>query len=297
MTGCNCPACRGRLAKWDTTPAGWTDASAKSSRLPELPQHLIDQLTTSPAQQCKPEAITVADGVFLWVESIAAGHSFLSIHSNGKATVYTYGRYGDIGQGNPMVGEGVLLRMSDNWASRDYLGEQLYRMQARVFKVLDADKILIDGYLSGIYTDSGKTSINPRGTMTRQFGKVIDQYDLTGNNCTTHSVKAIRFGGSRIFDRNLIGFTYSEDFTIPGSLMRYMQKVSGDVADMRAIEVTEQMKGWVPNAKGWAPGQESLEEQAMESSAGTAGHAGSSTGYAGGTFGGSLGGMYEPKNR
>lgn len=290
MTICQCPACRGRISKWDTTPPGWTDTKACNSLLPELPEHLLNQ-------QCQAEDNIVADGVFLWVETTAAGHSFVTIHSHGKLTVYTYGRYGDVQSGNPMVGEGVLLRMSDNPSSRHYLSDQLYKLQAKAFKILDADKNLIDGYLSGIYTGSTQSSRNPRGDMTRQFGKVIDQYDLTGNNCTTYSVRAIRAGGSRIFDRNMIGFTYSDDFTIPGTLLRYMEQVSGDAVDLRAMEVTGQMKAWLPNTEGVSPGQESAEDQVMRSSADTAGYAGSSTGYAGGTIGGSLGGSYEPGNR
>lgn len=295
MTICQCPACRERASKWDTTPPGWTDTKAGSSLLPALPERLLNPPT--PAQQCQAEGNTVADGVFLWVETVKAGHAFVTIHRQGKITVYTYGRYGDTQPGNPMVGEGVLIRVSDNPASQTYIGEQLYRLQARAFKILDADPVAIDGYLSGIYTGSTQSSRNPKGDMTRQYGRVIDQYDLTGTNCTTHSVKAIRFGGSRIFDRTMVGLTYSDDFTIPGSLLRYMEQVSRDATDLRAMEVTSQMKAWVSNTQGWKPGEESPEDAVMGSSISGAGYAGSSTGYAGGTVGGSLGGMYDPNNR
>jgi len=293
MSTCRCPACIGRHTKWDTTPPGWTDGTR--SPLPELPEYLQQQPFSH--RICQAESNVVGDGTFLWVETTAAGHAFVTIHQHGKITVYTYGRYGDVQPGNPMVGEGVLLRMSDNSASQAYLSEQLYRLQAKVFKILDADPVAIDGYLSGIYTGSTQASRNPRGDMTRQYGRVIDQYDLTGSNCTTHSVKAIRFGGSRIFERTIIGFTYSDDFTIPGSLLRYMEQVSGDVADLRAMEVTPQMKAWISNTRGWRPGEESPEDVVMGSSASGSGYAGSSTGYAGGTIDGSLGGMYEPENR
>lgn len=295
---CQCPACLGRNTKWTTTPPGWTDTHASNPQLPPIPEHLQNLVEGAPlGQQCKAEDNNMADGVFLWVETNAAGHSFVSVHSQGKITVYTYGRYGDMPPGNPMVGEGILLRMSDNSSSFDYMSEQLYRWQANVYKILDADKLLVDAYLSGIYTDSAEVSRNPRGDMTRQFGRVIDQYDLTGNNCTTHSVKAIRFGGSRIFERTLVGFTYTDDFTIPGSLSKYMQQVSADAIDLRAMAVTDQAKEWIPNSKGWTSGQASNEERVMGSSAATAGYAGSSTGYAGGTIGGSLGGSYEPGKR
>ncbi|OFC46919.1 hypothetical protein [Aeromonas hydrophila] len=300
MTMCQCPACRGRISKWTTTPPGWTDTNAGNSQLPALPEHLLNQQAqvegANLGQQCKAEDNNMADGVFLWVETHSAGHAFLSIHSHGKPTVYTYGRYGDMPPGFPLIGEGILLRMINSPAS-GYLKNELYKLQAQVFKVLDVDKPLIEGYLSGVYMSSDRTTIKPDAKPNvRQFGKVIDQYDLTGNNCTTHSVKALRFGGSRIFDRTIVGFTYSDDFTIPGSLLQYMTQVSADVSDLRAIEVTAQMKEWFPNTSDFSVAQESGEDKAMGSIADTAGSAGSSTGYAGGTIGGSLGGSYETKN-
>jgi hypothetical protein len=302
MSSCHCPACRDRNTKWTTTPPGWTDTTAGNSQLPALPEHLLTQQAQATGvalgQQCKAETNIVADGVFLWVETDSTGHAFISIHSQGKPTVFTYGRYGDIPPGNPLVGEGILLRMPDSPAARGYLLEQLYKTQASVFKILDADQTVMDGYLSALFLSSDHgTNYPDAGERTKLFGRVIDQYDLTGNNCTTHSVRAIRAGGSRVFDRTIIGFTYSEDFTIPGSLRRYMQLISTDAADLRAVDVTSQMKSWFQNTGDLAPKQQSAEDRSMGSAADTAGYAGSSTGYAGGTVGGLLGGTYEPNDR
>lgn len=300
MSNCQCPACRGRLTKWTTTPPGWTDSHAGNPKLPDLQAHPLVQQTQAQTggselnQQCKAESNLMADGVFVWTEASGAGHAFLSLHRQGKITLYTYGRYGAQKEGFPLVGEGILLRMADNEAAYRYMRTELYEWGARVFKLLDADLDVVDGYMAGVYVSS---ELYPQPETSKpdtvRFGRVIDVYDLTGNNCTTYTVRGIKSSGSRVLDSSTMGVGYSEDFTIPGSLQKHLVAASGDSNNMSVIEVTGQIQTWVSNVDGISQRSEEGTAQVERSSAESVGSAGSSSGYSGGTVGGVLGGSYE----
>ena len=45
------------------------------------------------------------------------------------------------------------------------------------------------------------------GDRTKRRGKVIDVYDLTGSNCTTHTVQMIKEAGTKIFDTSFTSTT------------------------------------------------------------------------------------------
>ncbi|HDP2994093.1 TPA: hypothetical protein P6K84_002692, partial [Staphylococcus aureus] len=81
----------------------------------------------------KPNDI-LANGVFLWTETKGTGHAFVSIHQEWSMDVYTYGRYGT--PSSSPVGDGVLVHHSFDKA-REYYQQELYRMNARAFKITD----------------------------------------------------------------------------------------------------------------------------------------------------------------
>ena len=151
---------------------------------------------------------SIKDGVYVWVEKIGVGHSFVSVFKNKEPTLYSYGRYGNDGEG-----DGVLLIYSGD-AAYSYMKDQLYYKNATVFYVdnIDSDKV-------GSYFDSKyKTGNNVVNTYTndseadnriKRNGKVIDFYELTSNNCTTHSVSSLQFGGAKLND-NSIPSTFKE---------------------------------------------------------------------------------------
>ena len=129
--------------------------------------------------------------------------------------------------------------------------------------------------------------------------KVIDVYDLTGSNCTTHTVQVIREAGTKIFDTSYTSTTTQlridneEDFTIPVSLQRYLTEKSGDLSSMNVMEVTSAFREQYPNIEHFKPNSESLTGQVEEGLANSASTVGSSSGYSGGTIGGVLGGSYD----
>ena len=184
-----------------------------------------------------------------------------------------------------------MIRLSETSAMK-YYRHELYKMGARVFKILDADRDLTERYLNTVYL-SGNRSPNTSRPDSLRYGRVIDTYDLTGNNCTTHSVKAIRAAGSSVFQVQLLGIQYTEDFTIPASLQRHLQQVNAS-ASMLVMEVTALFKQWYPTTGNVVMAEEGAVGTVVGTSADSTGVVSSSTGYAGGTIGGSSGGLYEP---
>ena len=137
------------------------------------------------------------------------------------------------------------------------------------------------------------------GDRTKRRGKVIDVYDLTGSNCTTHTVQVIREAGTKIFDTSYTSTTTQlridneEDFTIPVSLQRYLTEKSGDLSSINVMEVTSSFREQYPNIEQFKPNSESLTGRVEEGLTNSASTVGSSSGYSGGTIGGVLGGSYD----
>lgn len=249
------------------------------------------------AETCKPEDNDLLNGVYIWTETTDAGHTFVSVHENNSIYVYTYGRFGRKGPAT-LTGDGILNFLTGDDA-RLYYREELYKVQARVFQIHDVTPEETRQIFESLW-NSGKTPIftDAMGDRTKRRGKVIDVYDLTGSNCTTHTVQVIREAGTKIFDTSYTSTTTQlridteEDFTIPVSLQRYLTEKSGDLSSMNVMEVTSKFREQYPNIDRFKLNSESLTGRVGEGLANSASTVGSSSGYSGGTIGGVLGGSY-----
>lgn len=250
------------------------------------------------ADTCKPEDNQLLNGVYLWTETKKAGHAFVSVHENNNVYLYTYGRYGRTNRGG-FTGDGVLNFLQDEDA-RVYYRSELYEMGARVFRINDADPELTRKFFEDLW-NSSKPSIqtsNMKAT-TRRRGHTIDGYDVTGRNCTTHSVEGIKFAGSRVFEHGYTSTTTQlpidaeEDFTIPVSLQRFLIAKGGYMSSMLVVEMTEVFKEQYPNSGNLQPFQETPGGKFQHIVADGAAIGDSLSPYSGGTVGGVLGGSYE----
>ena len=175
------------------------------------------------AGTCKPEDNPLLNGVYIWTETKNAGHAFVSVHENNNVYLYTYGRYGRTNRGG-FTGDGVLNFLQDEDA-RVYYRSELYEMGARVFRIDDADPVKTRAFFEDLW-NSSKPAIqtSKMAETTRRRGHTIDEYDVTGSNCTTHSVAGIKYAGSTVFEHGYTSTTTQlpieaeEDFTVPVSL-------------------------------------------------------------------------------
>lgn len=278
-----------------------TSAAAKAApdSVQEPEQHAQAAKTqNSFADTCKPEDNPLLNGVYIWTETKNAGHAFVSVHENNNVYLYTYGRYGRTNRGG-FMGDGVLNFLQDEDA-RVYYRSELYEMGARVFRINDADPELTRKFFEDLW-NSSKPSIqtsNMKAT-TRRRGHTIDGYDVTGRNCTTHSVEGIKFAGSRVFEHGYTSTTTQlpidaeEDFTIPVSLQRFLIAKGGYMSSMLVVEMTEVFKEQYPNSGNLQPFQETPGGKFQHIVADGAAIGDSLSPYSGGTVGGVLGGSYE----
>jgi len=279
-------------------PAKTNTAQSHSFKFPVLPSPIADPETDNFADICKPEDNQLLNGVYIWTETTDAGHTYISVHENNSIYVYTYGRFGRKGPAT-LTGDGILNFLTGDDA-RLYYREELYKYQARIFLINDVTPKETRRIFESLW-DSGKTPAftDAMGDRTKRRGKVIDVYDLTGSNCTTHTVQAIREAGTKIFDTHYTSITTQlviegeEDFTIPVSLQRYLMKKSSDLSSMNVLEVTSAFREQYPNIENFEPNSESGMGQMEEGLANSASTVGSSSGYSGGTIGGVLGGSYD----
>nr|WP_240351928.1 hypothetical protein [Pectobacterium brasiliense] len=151
-------------------------------------------------QECKKENNPLENGVFIWTETKGTGHAFVSIHEGNSASVFTYGRFGRRSGAGGTVGDGILnfLRFED---ARTYYREELYKMEAKAFIITDADPTIARMYFERLWHSGSKAKEAPdMGDYTKRDGHTIDQYDVTGVNCTTHTTKGVKIAGSQIFE-------------------------------------------------------------------------------------------------
>ncbi|WP_455425112.1 PAAR domain-containing protein [Dryocola sp. LX212] len=250
------------------------------------------------ADTCKPEDNQLSNGVYIWTETTDAGHAFVSVHQENSIYLYTYGRYGRTGPGN-LTGDGILNFLQGEDA-RVYYRAELYRMGARVFRIDDADLMKTRQFFEDLWNKSEPAiQTSEMKETTKRRGHTIDEYDVTGNNCTTHSVEGIKFAGSRVFEHNYkstttqIPIESEADFTIPVSLQRYLESKSSDFSSMTVIEMTGKFKKVYPNKDNLPRYQESPRGNIQHIAAGAAATGDSLSQYSSGTFGGVLEGSYD----
>ncbi|HEO9145004.1 TPA: PAAR domain-containing protein, partial [Enterobacter asburiae] len=208
----SCP-CKSRFIPsiFDTyeLSTGQTETNAAQSHnveFPVLPGPIAGPETDNFADTCKPEDNQLLNGVYIWTETTDAGHAFVSVHQNNSIYVYTYGRFDRKGPAT-LTGDGILNFLTGDDA-RLYYREELYKVRARVFQIDDVTPEETRRIFESLW-NSGTTPVftNSMGERTKRNGKVIDVYDLTGSNCTTHTVKAIRKAGTNIFDTSYTSTT------------------------------------------------------------------------------------------
>ncbi len=170
-------------------------------------------------------------GTFLWTETKGTGHTFLSVHNQNEIILFTYGRYDDA-DWIPITGEGVLIRFTNTLAI-EYMHKELFRLNAKAFKICDVKGAKVAKIYTKIW-NSSKELPDSGKEKTDKYGRVIDKYDLTGNNCTTESIEILEKAGTQIFKQHWIKLfgteigEYNEDFVIPSSLENYLLEEEGD---------------------------------------------------------------------
>ncbi|MBL0867596.1 hypothetical protein [Pectobacterium carotovorum] len=249
-------------------------------------------------QECKKENNPLENGVFIWTEIKGTGHAFVSVHEDNNASVFTYGRFGRRSGVAGAVGDGILnfLQFED---ARTYYREELYQTEAKVFLITDADPAIARMYFEKLWRSGGKAKETPSmRDRTKRNGHTIDQYDVTGVNCTTHATKGVKIAGSQVFEggyttHTQIRIDYEEDFAVPVSLQRYLERKSAE-SSMLVVDMTSEFRKQYPNTDNFTPiSEKNLEMVVNRGVSEIASGVGRVSPYSGGTIGGLLEGMHD----
>ncbi|WP_312312218.1 PAAR domain-containing protein [Atlantibacter sp.] len=262
--------------------------------IPELPGPIAAPNADTFADTCKPEDNPLLNGVYIWTETTETGHAFVSVHENNTVYLYTYGRYGRTGGPLGMTGDGILDFMKGDDA-RDYYRKELYENNARVFKINDAGIPETRAFFENLWKEGRKPIGIEENSATDRTGRSIDSYDVTGSNCTTHTVTGIKAAGSTIFDTSYsskstqLPIESEEHFTIPVSLQNYLFSKSRSLQSMAVVEVTGEFKNLYPNVNEQHVSPEGRAGKAKRYAAETMSSIGSISPYSGENVGGVLG--------
>ncbi|ELX8378053.1 hypothetical protein AB7Y49_05370 [Providencia vermicola] len=121
--------------------------------------------------------------------------------------------------------------------------------------------------VGGVLLSGGIPPINlpvDVGDATKQYGLSIDVYDVTSRNCTTHTINALKAGGTEIFKKNLslsdsipgiIQYFDSgqESIVVPLTLEEYMVGKKHDLSSLVVVEVTDLFKEQYLNFENITP--------------------------------------------
>lgn len=194
----------------------------------------------------EPEPPTVR----LYTETGGVGHTFVTVGSGDNTTVYTYGRYGELGKDKPSArsttptGEGVMIKLSGTDAT-EYISHAITNDNAEAFEITDANGDQVSEFLDGQMDASTKTpGVGKYANDER--AKVVDTYNLSSNNCTTKSCDAVIAGGSEatrtaIGNFNGTGIITLDHPTTPGGLQGQLG-LSSAKSNSNVRRVTSEVK-------------------------------------------------------
>ena len=134
----------------------------------------------------------------IYYELQQLGHTFVTTGSGSTTTVYTYGRYAALGKdkssarNSTPTGEGVLIILKGQEA-KNFIEDQINNRKAVVYEFVSGSDAKVDKFFQDKFNNSDKIP-----TIGKYAGnenaRVIDEYNLLTNNCTTISIEAIQAG-------------------------------------------------------------------------------------------------------
>jgi RHS repeat-associated protein len=144
---------------------------------------------------------------------IDVGHAFVTVGEGDCMVAYTYGRYAELGKNKGplnatnLSGESVLIRL-DGKDAQDLVSKYKENYGANVYEIQDADGDAVAQYYDDLFNSSDKAPTTGKYKGDER-ARVIDEYDLLSNNCTTISVDGVEAG---LDDSNL---DYKKDVNHP----------------------------------------------------------------------------------
>lgn len=134
----------------------------------------------------------------IYVERKGFGHAFVTTGAGDNTTVYTYGRYAELGKDKSVarsttpIGEGVLIKLTGDDA-KSYIQNQLLDNEAKVYEFTGGSDELVSKHFDDLLDSSDKTPTTGK-YKENENARVVDEYNLFNNNCVTVSTEGVQKG-------------------------------------------------------------------------------------------------------
>ncbi|MDR0834670.1 MAG: RHS repeat-associated core domain-containing protein, partial [Candidatus Symbiothrix sp.] len=135
----------------------------------------------------------------IYVETQGFGHTFITTGEGKNTTVYTYGRYGNVDGNSSSArnlsrnGEGVLVVMKGEEAL-NYIKHETKDMGASIYEIKNGNDEKINTHFNNMFESSDQKPSGDKKYANADNARVVDQYDLLDNNCTTKTTEAVKVG-------------------------------------------------------------------------------------------------------
>ncbi len=137
------------------------------------------------------------------------GHTFITVGNKDNVVVYTYGIYDDVDKEKGSLnetnisGEGVLIRLTGKKANQ-FINKYITLYGAQAYELTDIDEVgeqKVKNFFDNQFNSSNKIPDNSKGEYYKDSdARVIDDYNLINNNCTTISTEGAKAGGTKAFN-------------------------------------------------------------------------------------------------
>ena len=182
------------------------------------------------------------DSVRVYTETDSYGHSWLSVGEGDDMVVYSYGRFNGTYKGQKGInfanglgnGDGVLLRMTGKEAKDYQLDKEKLGMNA--FTITDITDEDVSRILDTKFKSSSKLpNIPGRDYYDAPYARIIDDYELLDNNCTTFVSDILNQTGSKALEimsiesnilGNYISISVKGRYVIPAVLQWHLNRIS-----------------------------------------------------------------------
>ena len=176
----------------------------------------------------------------IYIETNGLGHTFVTVGEGKNTIVYTYGRYGALGSSGSILhgftptGEGVLIRKSGKQAI-NYINKKLEDGNLSIYTLEKGNDNDVASFFNNMWNRGRKVTNTGKKTKNDPNAKVVDEYNLMDNNCTTKTIEGVNyrqsiplvpaeetttmqdFGGS---------YNYKNKIISPSQLKRMLDEVS-----------------------------------------------------------------------
>ena len=132
----------------------------------------------------------------IYIDGTGLGHAFVTIGEGENTVVYTYGRYGALGSSGSILrsgtpsGEGVLIKKTGKEAQK-YLNEELEKGDLSVYTINNSKDENVADFFDALWDKGTHPTDEKKKSYKDPNAKVVDDYNLFSNNCTTKTISGI----------------------------------------------------------------------------------------------------------